>query len=125
MENNLPEDVSRDLDKETEQPLGDIPAAGATTVSNPGSAVLPLMTMGGSEQMPGRNTITTTVSILSSATDGQHEPSARVKVKIKYPKDWKRPKHLKDGDVKEVAPETADQFIKMGFASLVNESNAE
>lgn len=39
-----------------------------------------------------------------------------VKVHIKYPKDFKGTKFLKDGDEKEMAPETADHLVKVGIA---------
>lgn len=39
-----------------------------------------------------------------------------VKVIISYPTDYKGTRHFKDGDVKEIAPETAEMFISMGIA---------
>lgn len=71
----------------------------------------------------GRNLTVSTVSIVSpaaTATPG----SLLVKVLIKYPSDWKKDKFFKDGDVKEVSPETADTFVEIGIATLVNSNEA-
>lgn len=43
----------------------------------------------------------------------------RVKVKIEYPKDYKKTKHYKDGDVVELHPLTADAFIEKGVGKKV------
>lgn len=42
-----------------------------------------------------------------------------VSVRIKYPSAFKRQKFFRDGDVKEVAKETADQFVTAGFATII------
>lgn len=94
-------------------------------VSQSKSAVNTIMMVGGDEPQAGHNVTVSTVSMISAATDGQHAPSERVKVLIEYPKNWKKQRHFKDGDVKEIAPETADQFIKAGFATLVKEDNSK
>lgn len=44
-----------------------------------------------------------------------------VTVRIKYPTAWKKDKFYKDGDEKEIAKETADQFVKAGFATIMKE----
>lgn len=44
-----------------------------------------------------------------------------VTVRVKYPSGWKKDKFYKDGDEKEVAKETADQFVKAGFATIIKE----
>lgn len=44
-----------------------------------------------------------------------------IPVRIKYPAGWKKQKFFKDGDIKEVAKETADQFVKAGFATIIKE----
>lgn len=44
-----------------------------------------------------------------------------VTILIKYPSGWKKDKFYKDGDKKEVAKETADQFVKAGFATIIKE----
>jgi hypothetical protein len=97
----------------------------AEDISRTQSTERVLMTLGNGEELPGRNTVQSTVSIISPASVGRHIPSGRVLVKIEYPRSWKKDKHFKDGDIKEVAKETADQFIKAGFAGLVEESKAE
>ncbi|HXS55732.1 MAG TPA: hypothetical protein VN726_06385 [Hanamia sp.] len=42
-----------------------------------------------------------------------------VKVLINYPKTHKGSRFFKEGDVREVAKETAEKFISMGIASYV------
>lgn len=42
-----------------------------------------------------------------------------VKVRISYPKDYEGPKHMKDGEVKEVSKEVAQLFIDRKIAKLV------
>lgn len=44
-----------------------------------------------------------------------------VTIRVKYPSGWKKDKFYKDGDEKEVAKETADQFVKSGFATIIKE----
>lgn len=51
--------------------------------------------------------------------------SSLVKVRIKYPDDWKRDKFFKDGDIKEVSPETAATFVEIGIATIVNSNTDE
>ena len=46
--------------------------------------------------------------------------SPLVKVLIKYPADWKKDKFFKDGDIKEVSPETAATFVEIGIATMVD-----
>jgi hypothetical protein len=70
----------------------------------------------------GHNLITSTVVVTSPAatvTPG----SPLVKVLIKYPADWKKDKFFKDGDVKEVSPETAATFVEIGIATMADETN--
>lgn len=77
-----------------------------------------IMTVGDGSTQPGHNMVEIGVAMVSSATAGQHSPSPRVKVKIEYPKGWKKDKHFKDGDIKDIAPEIADQFVALGIASI-------
>ncbi len=58
---------------------------------------------------------------VSIASPEQAFPKNTVTVKINYPKTWKRERYFKDGDLKEVSQEVADQFIAQGFATLVKE----
>jgi len=103
----------------------DVPPIQTETISKPESNVLPLIISGGNEELPGRHTVIATVSMASPANAGQHAPSSRVSVKIEYPKNWKKDRHFKDGDIKVVAPETAKQFIAMGIATMFDEQKAE
>lgn len=91
-------------------------------VSLPESKPTVIMTMGDGSPQPGHNMTVMTAGLTSASSAGQHAPSPRVNVKIEYPKNWKRDRHFKDGDIKEVAPETADQFIQMGIATIVEPS---
>lgn len=71
----------------------------------------------------GHNLITSTVVVTSPAatvTPG----SPLVKVLIKYPADWKKDKFFKDGDIKEVSPETAATFVEIGIATMFNPEDA-
>lgn len=119
MEDNLQEQPSLG------QPLPEVPPVETETASRTYSTETTLMTLGASGDLPGRNTIQSTVSMVSPSSAGRHVPNDRVSVKIEYPKSWKKERHFKDGDIKEVAKETADQFIKAGFATMVNEHKAE
>jgi hypothetical protein len=110
---------------EKDETLVDIADLEKTEASKAESTVNTIMTIESDQPQAGQNTSTASVVLLSSATDGQHAPSGRVKVLIKYPKDWKTPKHLRDGDIKDIAPETAAQFIKAGFATLVKEDKSK
>lgn len=94
-------------------------------ISEPESKVNTVMTIGSDEPVPGQNTTVSTVSLVSPASVGRHSSAGTVAVKIAYPKGWKKDKHFKDGDIKEVAPETADQFIKAGYASVVEKDKSE
>ena len=72
----------------------------------------------------GHNLTTSTVLVVSPAatvTPG----SPLVKVQIKYPADWKKDKFFKDGDVKEVSPETAATFVEIGIASMADEAKGQ
>jgi hypothetical protein len=51
--------------------------------------------------------------------------SPLVKVLIKYPDEWKKDKFFKDGDIKEVSPETAATFVEIGIATMVEEAAAD
>lgn len=70
----------------------------------------------------GRNLTTTTV-IMTSPAATVTPGSPLVKVLIKYPADWKKDKFFKDGDVKEVSPETAATFVEIGIATMVDGAN--
>lgn len=45
----------------------------------------------------------------------------KVKVKILYPKDYKKTKHFEDGDIVELHELTAETFVKKGIASIVKD----
>lgn len=65
-----------------------------------------------------------TVSILPPSQEPDN--SNIVKVRIKYPSKYTKPRFFKDGDVKEVAKETAEIFIKQGIAKImIEEKQAE
>lgn len=97
----------------------------STAVSQAESNSNIIMTVGDGSPQPGHNMTVMTAGLTSSPNAGQHAPSARVSVKIKYPPNWKKDKHFKDGDIKVVAPETADQFIQAGIATIVDPSKPE
>jgi len=97
----------------------------ATRVSAPESNSMTVMTVGDGSARPGHNVETMTVQMTSPATAGQQAPSARVTVKIVYPKGYKGVKHLPDDCIREVSPETADQFVKAGIASIINPDKPE
>lgn len=88
-------------------------------VSSTEPKVTTLMTIGSDQPQPGQNTETATVKIEQPSKIIAQ--SGRIKVLIEYPKGWKKEKHFKDGDIKETSPESADQFVKAGFATLVKE----
>lgn len=96
-----------------------------TEVSNTESKGNVLMTVGDGSTQPGHNMEAMTVGLTSSASAGQHSPSPRVKVKIEFPKGWKGSNHFVDGSIREVAPETAKQFVQLGIASIVNQDKQE
>lgn len=50
---------------------------------------------------------------------GSKEPQVQEMktVVFNYPKDFKGPRHFKDGSEKTIAKETAEQFISLGIAS--------
>lgn len=57
---------------------------------------------------------------VSMAPAPAQEPDKNtVSVRIKYPSAFKKQKFFKDGDIKEVAKETADQFVMAGFATII------
>lgn len=60
-------------------------------------------------------------SVEFASTQRPVAPKNTVTVKISYPKDWKKYRAFKDGDIREVAKETADQFVSQGIAKLVKE----
>lgn len=96
-----------------------------TEVSQTESKPNVIMTVGDGSPQPGHNMTVMTAGLTSAPHAGQHAPSARVTVKIKYPGNWKKEKHFRDGDIKEIAPETADQFVQMGFATIVEAEKEE
>lgn len=60
---------------------------------------------------------------VSMVIGGQHkqEHSKLTKVLIQYPGDWKKAKHFKDGDIRNVAIETANQFVQSGFGTIITD----
>jgi len=49
------------------------------------------------------------------------DTSNLVKVRIEYPAKWNKPKFFKDGDVRTVAKETAERFVKNKMAKIITE----
>lgn len=119
------------LDEEQKQeaaPEGEVEKIGElekSDVSTTESKSNVIMTVGDGSAQPGQNMTTMTVGLISAPSAGQHKPSPRITVKIDYPKGWKGAKHFRDGDIKEVAPETADQFVQLGIASIVDPNKAD
>lgn len=66
---------------------------------------------------------TTSVTI-GSPKEYKPEADKLTSIVIKYPEGYINTKHFKNGDIKEVAKETAAQFIAAGFASLLTDSEA-
>jgi hypothetical protein len=97
----------------------------ATKISAPESNSMTIMAVGDDSTRPGHNVETMTVQMTSPATAGQQSPSARITVKIVYPKGYKGIKHLPDDSIREVSLETADQFVKAGIASIINPDKPE
>lgn len=60
---------------------------------------------------------------VSMVIGGQHkqEPTKLTKVLIQYPSDWKRVKYFKDGEVRQVSIESANQFVDDGFGKIITE----
>lgn len=92
-------------------------------ISRTESTVRTLVTFGTDSALPGQNMTVSAVSVRTSTAAAQ-APAKVVKVLIGYPDKWKRPKHLVNGQTYTVSPETADQFIKEGFATLVKEDQS-
>lgn len=67
----------------------------------------------------GHNLTVSTVEINMPAPTAA-AGSPLVKVLIKYPADWKKEKFFKDGDIKEVSPETAATFVEIGIATMAD-----
>lgn len=119
---DAPEDVEENVEEKVETEKTEvITELEKSEVSQPESKSTVIMTVGDGSSQPGQNMTETTVALVSPPSSGQHAPSPRVKIKISYPKGYKKEKHFFDGDVKEVAPETADQFIQAGIATIVEE----
>lgn len=76
-----------------------------------------IMTIGSEDRMP-QVMHTASVSMASPAAD----TSNLVKVRIKYPAKWNKPKFFQDGVEKDMAKETADQFVKQGIATIITAS---
>lgn len=110
--------IKEDGEKEEQKVIAEIKKE---EVSNTESTSNVIMTVGDGSAQPGQNMTQITASLVSPASAGQHAPSARVKVKISYPKGYKKDKHFFDGDIKEVAPETAEQFVDAGIATIVEQ----
>lgn len=114
-----------ELDLDEQEQTETVAELEKTDVSATGSRSTVIMTVGDGSAQPDHNTVVMTTGFTSSASAGQHEPSARVKVKIEYPKGWKGAKHFVDGSIREVAPETAAQFVQIGIASIVKQEESD
>lgn len=64
-------------------------------------------------------TMGATVEILSSSATETPKDPRMVSVKIAYPKTFTGDKYLVDGATYDVAPETADIFVKAKIATIV------
>lgn len=102
--------------------IGELEKSDVSTTESKSNVI---MTVGDGSAQPGHNMTAMTVGLISAPSAGQHKPSPRVKVKIEYPKSFKGSKHFRDGEIKEVAPETADQFVQLGIASIVDPDKAD
>jgi len=84
--------------------------------------VTKIMTIG--ENPEGHNMETHTVRVSTSAVSLGKAYSANsklVKVLINYPEGWTKDKFFKNGEIREMAPETANTFIEIGIATLTKE----
>jgi hypothetical protein len=73
--------------------------------------------------LPEGHNLTTSTVVINSPAATVTPGSPLVKVLIKYPSDWKKDKFFKDGDIKEVSPETAATFVEIGIATMVDQAN--
>lgn len=73
--------------------------------------------------LPEGHNLTTSTVVVTSPASTITPGSPLVKVLIKYPDDWKKDKFFKDGDIKEVSPETAATFVEIGIATMINKAN--
>lgn len=62
---------------------------------------------------------TVSVSVISDSSIKDVDHSL-VSVRIQYPDDYEGKKYFRDGDIKQVAPETAQQFIEKNIATRVD-----
>lgn len=60
-----------------------------------------------------------TSQVISSSHTGQVKDQRLVAIKVKYPENYKGPKHLQDGKVYEMDTNTANEIIKKGIAKKV------
>lgn len=60
-------------------------------------------------------------SVEFAKSNSRPVPKNTVTIVVNYPKDWKKYRAFKNGDVREVGKEAAEHFIKQGIAKLVNE----
>lgn len=114
-EENEEQTSGSDVNKETDTP----DTAAENPAEDPEEEVFDkprtIMTIGGESET---HTVEHTVSL--ERPDVAYEKNT-VPVKIKYPADYKHPKHFKDGEIREVSQESADAFVKKGFATIVKE----
>jgi hypothetical protein len=118
MVENNEQQIAADEQKPEEKVSTDLTGIEKEEVSKTKSTEINIMTVGGDEPRPGQNVVQATVTLVSPPTSGSHAPIDRVYVKIKYPQGWKKDRHFRDGDIKEVSKETAEQFIKAGYATM-------
>lgn len=78
--------------------------------------MMEIMTAGG--QQPNQNLVEHKAEIVAPRTEITELHPGLVKVLIKYPAKWKGPKFHKDGAIVPVSKESADQFVKAGFATI-------
>lgn len=113
--------LDEQLNEDADKPEDKAPIADKTEISDKGPAPTVIMTVG--EQRPGHNLTEVSTSMVSLASAGSHPPDNNlVKVKIEYPKNWKKEKFYKDGHIREVSQESANTFIEIGIAKLIDKS---
>lgn len=123
MEDLLNEEQATEVTSDSQiEKVGEMEKTEVSTTENKSNVI---MTVGDGSAQPGHNMTAMTVGLTSASSAGQHAPSPRVTVRIEYPKGWKGSRHFKEGDVKEVAPETAEQFVQLGIASIVDPNKAD
>ena len=115
----LEEELNEGADS-SEEKASDV-IADKTEISDKGNGSTTIMTVG--EDRPGHNLVEATTKVVSSASSGRPvADNSLVKIVIEYPKKWQKEKFYKDGDIREVSRESANTFIEIGIAKLIDKS---